>query len=30
MFGRRFLPMERSLPPVQAADATFDLKKALA
>jgi 3-phenylpropionate/trans-cinnamate dioxygenase ferredoxin reductase component len=30
MFGRRFLPMDRALPPEQAADANFDLKKALA
>jgi 3-phenylpropionate/trans-cinnamate dioxygenase ferredoxin reductase component len=30
MFGRRFLPMERALPPEHAADASFDLKKALA
>ena len=30
MFGRRFLPMDRPFPPEQAADATFDLKKALA
>jgi 3-phenylpropionate/trans-cinnamate dioxygenase ferredoxin reductase subunit len=30
MFGRRFLPMDRQLAPEQAADATFDLKKALA
>jgi 3-phenylpropionate/trans-cinnamate dioxygenase ferredoxin reductase component len=30
MFGRRFLPMDRSLPPEHAADAAFDLKKALA
>jgi 3-phenylpropionate/trans-cinnamate dioxygenase ferredoxin reductase subunit len=30
MFGRRFLPMDRALPPEQAADPKFDLKKALA
>jgi 3-phenylpropionate/trans-cinnamate dioxygenase ferredoxin reductase component len=30
MFGRRFLPMDRELPPEQAADPKFDLKKALA
>src|SRR6202012_5765508 len=30
MFGRRFLPMDRALTPEQAADASFDLKKALA
>jgi len=30
MFGRRFLGMDRSLPPEQAADPSFDLKKALA
>jgi 3-phenylpropionate/trans-cinnamate dioxygenase ferredoxin reductase component len=30
MFGRRFLPMERSLSPEHAADPKFDLKKALA
>ena len=30
MFGRRFLPMDRSLPPEQAADPNFDLKRALA
>jgi len=30
MFGRRFLPMDRSLRPEHAADAGFDLKKALA
>src|ERR1700761_7698275 len=30
MFGRRFLPMERALPPEHAADSAFDLKKALA
>src|SRR5215472_7624742 len=30
MFGRRFLPMDRQLPPEQAADPNFDLKKALA
>src|ERR1700742_5070054 len=30
MFGRRFLPMERALAPEHAADASFDLKKALA
>ena len=30
MFGRRFLPMDRALPPEQAADSKFDLKKALA
>jgi 3-phenylpropionate/trans-cinnamate dioxygenase ferredoxin reductase component len=30
MFGRRFLPMERSLSPEHAADPNFDLKKALA
>jgi 3-phenylpropionate/trans-cinnamate dioxygenase ferredoxin reductase component len=30
MFGRRFLPMDRLLPPEQAADANFDLKTALA
>src|ERR1700761_6909736 len=30
MFGRRFLGMERSLPPEQAADPKFDLKAALA
>jgi len=30
MFGRRFLGMGRPLPPEQAADASFDLKKALA
>jgi len=30
MFGRRFLPMDRSLPAEHAADAGFDLKKALA
>jgi hypothetical protein len=29
MFGRRFLPMDRQLPPEQAADQGFDLKKAL-
>jgi 3-phenylpropionate/trans-cinnamate dioxygenase ferredoxin reductase subunit len=30
MFGRRLLGMDRSLPPGKAADATFDLKGALA
>jgi 3-phenylpropionate/trans-cinnamate dioxygenase ferredoxin reductase subunit len=30
MFGRRFLPMERALPPEKAADPAFDLKAALA
>jgi 3-phenylpropionate/trans-cinnamate dioxygenase ferredoxin reductase subunit len=30
MFGRRFLPMERTLSPEHAADPGFDLKKALA
>jgi 3-phenylpropionate/trans-cinnamate dioxygenase ferredoxin reductase subunit len=30
MFGRRLLPMERSVDPDQAADPSFDLKKALA
>src|SRR5215471_980659 len=30
MFGRRFLPMERALPPEKAGDPTFDLKGALA
>jgi 3-phenylpropionate/trans-cinnamate dioxygenase ferredoxin reductase component len=30
MFGRRLLPMDRSIPPEQAADPTFDLKRALA
>ena len=30
MFGRRFLPMGRLLAPEQAADQTFDLKRALA
>jgi len=30
MFGRRFLPMDRLLPPEQAADPNFDLKTALA
>ena len=30
MFGRRFLPLERALPPEQAADPAFDLKGALA
>jgi len=30
MFGRRFLGMNRPLPPEQAADASFDLKAALA
>jgi 3-phenylpropionate/trans-cinnamate dioxygenase ferredoxin reductase component len=30
MFGRRFLPMDRPLPLEHAADANFDLKKALA
>jgi len=30
MFGRRFLPMDRHLPTEQAADPSFDLKKALA
>jgi 3-phenylpropionate/trans-cinnamate dioxygenase ferredoxin reductase subunit len=30
MFGRRFLPMGRQLPPEQAADPSFDLKAALA
>ncbi len=30
MFGRRFLPMGRALPPEQAADPAFDLKGALA
>jgi len=30
MFGRRFLPMDRPLRPEQAADANFDLKRALA
>src|SRR5579871_3246872 len=30
MFGRRFLGMDRALPPEQAADQGFDLKKALA
>jgi 3-phenylpropionate/trans-cinnamate dioxygenase ferredoxin reductase component len=30
MFGRRLLPMERSVEPEQAADPNFDLKKALA
>jgi 3-phenylpropionate/trans-cinnamate dioxygenase ferredoxin reductase subunit len=30
MFGRRFLGLERSLPPEKAADAGFDLKAALA
>jgi 3-phenylpropionate/trans-cinnamate dioxygenase ferredoxin reductase subunit len=30
MFGRRFLPMHRSLPPENAADPSFDLKAALA
>jgi 3-phenylpropionate/trans-cinnamate dioxygenase ferredoxin reductase subunit len=30
MFGRRFLGLDRTLAPEQAADASFDLKKALA
>jgi 3-phenylpropionate/trans-cinnamate dioxygenase ferredoxin reductase subunit len=30
MFGRRLLGMDRSIAPEQAADQTFDLKKALA
>ena len=30
MFGRRFLPMARALPPEKAADPAFDLKGALA
>jgi 3-phenylpropionate/trans-cinnamate dioxygenase ferredoxin reductase component len=30
MFGRRLLPMDRSIEPEQAADPNFDLKKALA
>ena len=30
MFGRRLLPMDRSLEPAHAADPSFDLKKALA
>jgi 3-phenylpropionate/trans-cinnamate dioxygenase ferredoxin reductase subunit len=30
MFGRRFLPMRRALPPEKAADPAFDLKAALA
>jgi len=30
MFGRRFLGLDRTLPPEHAADASFDLKKALA
>jgi 3-phenylpropionate/trans-cinnamate dioxygenase ferredoxin reductase subunit len=30
MFGRRLLPMDRSIEPEQAADPGFDLKKALA
>jgi 3-phenylpropionate/trans-cinnamate dioxygenase ferredoxin reductase subunit len=30
MFGRRLLPMDRSVEPGQAADPNFDLKKALA
>src|SRR5215475_5126567 len=30
MFGRRFLPMERALPPEKAGDPAFDLKGALA
>ncbi len=30
MFGRRFLPMARALPPEHAADPGFDLKGALA
>ena len=30
MFGRRLLPMDRSIEPEQAADHSFDLKRALA
>jgi 3-phenylpropionate/trans-cinnamate dioxygenase ferredoxin reductase subunit len=30
MFGRRLLPMDRSIEPEQAADQSFDLKRALA